>query len=207
MADETEWWKLTRKARQLQSGRPASQPGQSPQAAAESERGRAEQRAYSSRKLGPVLVLLQPPLHPRLHHFSSLTLTLPLSSTSTSCAIIRPDPHLTTPASPCSLSVAPHPPICPASLVLLYYTHPRRQPILERRIVQPPLQLIIVTASGQSSCPVLPQRVQKYAFDPDFSPRELDLPGLVHGTIFVFAAALLPTIETAPHTISATRRL
>jgi hypothetical protein len=199
------------------SPQPASRGGgrarQSREQRAESREQRAESReqrlqTYSSRKLGPVLVL-QPPLHPRLHHhFSSLTLTLPLSSTSTSCTIIRLDPLLS--------SQRRHlPSASPWRRILLFVlpasssctTHPRRRPILERRIVQPPLQLIIITASGQSPCQVLPQRVQKHAFDPDFGPRELDLPGLVHGTIFVFTAALLPTIETAPHTISATRRL
>ena len=78
-------------------------------------------------------------------------------------------------------------------------THPRRRTIPQRRFVQPLLPLIIVTAfwsialSGRhplaaESAETHPQRRLQSA-----RPRELDLPGLVHGTLFVSSAALLPS--------------
>jgi hypothetical protein len=78
-------------------------------------------------------------------------------------------------------------------------THPRRRTIPQRRFVQPLLPLIIVTAfwsialsgrhplAAESAETHLQRRLQSAR------PRELDLPGLVHGTLFVSSAALLPS--------------
>jgi hypothetical protein len=187
---------------------PVSRGGERGRGRAEQSRpGRARRQALFDHRSRTVLVL-----QASTHHSTTTPPLLPAPRTPSPSVIHVLYYHPTASSSRRHLPSA-----FPWRRTLLFVlpsctTHPRRQPIPERRFVQPLLQPIIVTASGQSPRPGrrplpaesaethLQRRLQSAG------PRELDLPGLVHGNALCLLCSL-PIIDTAPHTISATRRL
>lgn len=125
----------------------AGQPGQSPQAAAESEaEQRAEQRSRDARRSRK---LTRTRIATSTH--DSTTSNFSLLSHTISPSVI----HVLYHHPPVSSQRRHLPSASPWRRILLFVlpasssctTHPRRQPVLERRFVQPLLQLIIIIAS------------------------------------------------------------